>query len=337
MSCCGGAAVEAVDEPRPRGGRAREAREARAAREEREREELAGVEDEDAPVADDFEFHRGGGARAPAPVSAVESSEDPDERFKFYCPICMLYYEEVVRMVCCAQYICETCAIGVVEGQGGGVSASAPGEEGKRVLSESLECCYCQQTGFAVAAVGRDEEAIKYEDTPAALKRPVATPTERRTPVMDRVMRGTRAIHSPLRAGASFEQMRAKMINFEQAGWVRSTDGTLTPPMGLATPPTLFSDVTGAYMLDDSELGQSLRPDNRGAFEAIAEANVAGAAARLEAEGDSDDGRLSPVSEGSAHGDPENGREAPKARGRLSSRFAESDGGGEADLPDIVE
>jgi len=206
-----------------------------------------------------------------------------------------------------------------VEGQGGGAaSVDDGGEGGARVLSESLECCYCQQTGFAVQAVDRDEEAIKYEDTPAAKRPPVATPTGKRTPAMDRVMRGTRAIASPLRAGASFEQMRAKMINFEQAGWVRTTDGTLTPPLGLATPPTLFLDATGVAVYaggDGDGLGQSLRPDNRGAFEAIAAANVAGAAAALQ-----ESEERVPVSP-EPEGGPRDGsapEEVPKARSRLS-------------------
>jgi hypothetical protein len=46
-----------------------------------------------------------------------EGTIEPSRLCKYYCPICMLYFLDLSRTACCANYICYECAVQYVQVQ----------------------------------------------------------------------------------------------------------------------------------------------------------------------------------------------------------------------------
>eukprot|EP00741_Cyanophora_paradoxa_P008178 tig00000025_g7914.t1 len=193
--------------------------------------------------------------RAPPPLTPRTQYrrtgvEDPTDTCKFFCPICMLFFPAMLRASCCAQYVCETCALAYVKGRNG-FPRGAPSHALPERLP-AMECPYCAVDGFQILPVDAAEEARKYEDSPGVQHK-------REAVAQRRASGGGAYCPSPLKIGDSFEALKAKMITFEQAGYrtgppeppapsvpdsARAAPGARTPPPG--TPPRAAASLPGA-------------------------------------------------------------------------------------------
>jgi len=147
------------------------------------------------------------------------SSEDPSDDCRYYCPLCMLYYECVFEAKCCGHTICDECAVDFYKTANKGVATPGTFDDGAeasipltpRLTSSetlSVECPHCRHEVLEMKLITPGEAGDhlrNYEDSPA-----VAT----RTPGRGSLSRGL-ARPSPLKVGDSFEKMKAKLVPFE--------------------------------------------------------------------------------------------------------------------------
>lgn len=195
---------------------------------------------------------------APKHPGLLNSEMDSSDTCRYYCPLCMMYFEAVYETVCCGHTICDDCALGYMR------SASISGPPNLDTPPDTLEdwvvgdtirltdgisallpnaCAFCRESqpardlpqhmidrlgtaqGFQLKLVlpGGAEGALRsYEDSPAAQRQQLPGAA------MDTVG------PSPLRVGDSFEKMRSKMIPFERpppvpSGVSRGVSSNVTP------------------------------------------------------------------------------------------------------------
>jgi len=174
--------------------------------------------------------------RTITPVKAlckgIDYTETPmgaeKETFKFYCPLCMFYYKDILGTACCKNYVCYTCAVEYIKGKGdsptgGGAmryavpQASPPNENlGTDIETDmdydipsqlpSMPCPHCQSNDVQLARVSRDSPLRNYNTSPGAGARPNVNPA-----------------HSPVKVGDSFDALRRKMLTFEEEAELSNT------------------------------------------------------------------------------------------------------------------
>eukprot|EP00002_Diphylleia_rotans_P028829 TRINITY_DN5829_c0_g1_i9.p1 TRINITY_DN5829_c0_g1~~TRINITY_DN5829_c0_g1_i9.p1 ORF type:complete len:598 (-),score=84.23 TRINITY_DN5829_c0_g1_i9:579-2372(-) len=113
--------------------------------------------------------------------------------YKFYCPICMLYYSDILKTDCCDQYICLDCVLSFLKGKG----ALSPDAEVLPFDLPLVSCLYCTKEPFMLSHPKRSDTAKDYGD---GSKSPRLR-SESKT--------------APLKIGDSFDTMKEKMILFE--------------------------------------------------------------------------------------------------------------------------
>ena len=170
----------------------------------------------------------------------VVSSEDATDECRFFCPLCMLFYDKMLKASCCGQYICDTCAIAFLKGKSIDCDSAA-------LLGRlpPTECPYCTDTGLKFEQVHASELARNYEDSPAVAQK-----------LASRVPKQEPGAPSPLKSGDTYEDMKRKMTFFPDG------DSTAeTPDKGGATNPGAAAsarmDVSGGDLR--SALESSLR------------------------------------------------------------------------------
>lgn len=115
------------------------------------------------------------------PLKARTTSEEANERIrimrlnlpstpsastrkshKFYCPICMDYYMEILQSGCCKNYICSNCAKGFVGKKLGHVVHSIP------TIQLDIECPLCNTDDVILlpVMVGSMENVRSYQESP---------------------------------------------------------------------------------------------------------------------------------------------------------------------------
>lgn len=225
--------------------------------------------------------------RAPQKHPGLLNSEiDPTDSCRYYCPLCMMYFEAVYETFCCGHTICDECALGYMRSASvrGPVSLDQPPAEENWVVGDTIRmiegisaqlpnaCPFCRETrkacdlpqhmldelgtveGFQLKLVLPGGEAgmlRSYEDSPVC-----PGPQDRSGRL--HILPGAVSVGpSPLRVGDSFEKMKAKMVPFEQrpppvsSGVVRTSSLNTTPrasvvPEGVATPAGQRPIVTNA-------------------------------------------------------------------------------------------
>ena len=188
----------------------------------------------------------------PAWVKGMQNSNlDPTDECKYYCPLCMLYYECVYETKCCGHTICDECAAGLLDtaamqgigsvAEGSTNEASSSQEKEDDIIPEAsfpltpnctstkvlpVQCPFCRVDGMALKIIEAEcgEHLRNYSDSPAMNTR---TPGSTKSNNAQTPGGGLRAIRpSPLKVGDSFEKMMSKLVPFNQADGKKAT----TPP-----------------------------------------------------------------------------------------------------------
>lgn len=163
----------------------------------------------------------------PAWVTGLKNSAvDPSDTCRYYCPLCMLFYECVYETKCCGHTLCDECVLSFLETSGGQLKTATEGsgeEEEDRVpltpnctssLMLPVSCPFCRhEDGLALKLItpGEAGEHLRsYEDSPLRLSR-------HGTPSSALRRSGGLTGPSPLRVGDSFEKMKAKMIPLDES------------------------------------------------------------------------------------------------------------------------
>lgn len=128
---------------------------------------------------------------------------EESEVFRFYCPLCMMYFTHIFETTCCHNYSCYTCALSYVNSK---ESTKSP----TLLLDHSsLNCPHCVSKGFSFEFVSERAHARQYSDSPT-------TATRLKQQSQNR-------LHSPLRVGDNWETMTKKLNKFEEVGIVSKT------------------------------------------------------------------------------------------------------------------
>lgn len=171
--------------------------------------------------------------------------------YRFYCPLCMLYFKSIHRMSCCEQYVCSFC----FAEYGHRHSIKLPSlldTEGAVQLPASLACPCCTASGREIFAepVKQGEQPRSYDDSPR---------TKASMPAI------TESLLSPVKVGESFDDMRRKMLTFEAAGYRSTTAGSgglVTASRGQPTvaPPPLLESLAEGAPGAAADFGAAARP-----------------------------------------------------------------------------
>ena len=85
-----------------------------------------------------------------------DTPEDAEKRdiFKYYCPICLRYFNHILISDCCENYICRLCI---------GWQA----KKAKKDIGYQINCSHCYSDNFRLKDVDVNDKQIKYyTDTP---------------------------------------------------------------------------------------------------------------------------------------------------------------------------
>eukprot|EP00698_Gefionella_okellyi_P013302 TRINITY_DN3634_c0_g1_i1.p1 TRINITY_DN3634_c0_g1~~TRINITY_DN3634_c0_g1_i1.p1 ORF type:complete len:406 (+),score=68.39 TRINITY_DN3634_c0_g1_i1:88-1305(+) len=134
---------------------------------------------------------------SPEIVSQENSSYEESDNFKFFCPICMLFYASAFKAKCCDNQICNDCTVSLLRGHhlAERITLLPP------PYSYPLNCPYCRTETLHLEKTQHSEKGRRYEDSPA---------------VKDALSRArARAFEpSPLRAGDNFDKLKSKLVSF---------------------------------------------------------------------------------------------------------------------------
>ena len=79
---------------------------------------------------------------------------DAFDVFKYYCPVCLRYFNHMLVSSCCNNYICRLC-IGQMA------------RRAKTTPQYIIRCCHCMTDDFRLVDVDLSQPAKDYTDTPA--------------------------------------------------------------------------------------------------------------------------------------------------------------------------
>ena len=111
-------------------------------------------------------------------------------KYKYYCPLCMRYFENILNLPCCSNYICFECCLEYLNSKG--IEAFHITDIlNSHHYFEELACPNCNSSGFKPSIVNAEASIRNYCITP-------------RTP------KATYG-NSPLKIGDSFEDLKRFM------------------------------------------------------------------------------------------------------------------------------
>lgn len=178
-------------------------------------------------------------ASSPAPVypSSIPYTPNADEArvFRYYCPLCMLYFRNILKMKCCGNYTCQQCAIDYLNARGVAVPSSDDSNGADLIvpISNTAPCPHCQISGFIPLQVTFEEAVRDYSS---------------RSNAVSHSQLRSEPLHSPLRVGESFEDLKRKMIPYQSIAI--TTVLTSAPaahgfqnPNSFTTPRSAYDDV----------------------------------------------------------------------------------------------
>lgn len=170
-----------------------------------------------------------------SPLKGLRNSNvDATDTCRYYCPLCMMYFECVFEAKCCGHTVCDECAMEFNKSVNKDVTATPTTGEAtqadkdadasvacdaeqsipltpRKTSSQRLEveCPFCRHEGLEMKLITPGEAGNhlrNYDDSPAA--------SREETPMRANAGRGM-AKPSPLKVGDSFEKMKAKMVPFQ--------------------------------------------------------------------------------------------------------------------------
>lgn len=132
------------------------------------------------------------------------------ELFKYYCPLCMLYFKTILKTKCCGNYMCFVCTRDYVHTKGLDYVNRLEHLE-DNVLLEEIPCPHCFTQGFFPVVVKKTDTIRDYSMHDQPKSHYAAQP-------------------SPLRVGESFEDMKRKMIPFKALAAIPSSSSMSPEP-----------------------------------------------------------------------------------------------------------
>jgi hypothetical protein len=140
-------------------------------------------------------------------VPYTPTGEEAD-LYKYYCPLCMLYYQSILKSQCCNNYLCIFCTKDYLltkhiidkkayENKENHRSEELLNEITDNALMNEINCPHCIRKGFSIIKVSRNEEVRDYSmrNNPGINSYPLSAA-------------------SPVKIGESFEELKRKMIPF---------------------------------------------------------------------------------------------------------------------------
>eukprot|EP00659_Diplonema_papillatum_P004740 gene4740-7284_t len=98
--------------------------------------------------------------------------------FRYFCPLCMVYFRAMQRTKCCANYICSFCDADVTRMKG----------------SNATPCPYCCAGGLHCEHVASEDAVRTYHDSPRGAGTTLSVDAA-----------------SPIRVGANFDELSRKL------------------------------------------------------------------------------------------------------------------------------
>jgi len=142
---------------------------------------------------------------------------DEAEVFKYYCPLCMLFFKAIMKVSCCGNYICLDCFNDYLHSKGIEEGSTVNTDDMlQNVILEDITCPHCLHYGFQPEYVSHLEIVRDYSRNMPLLHMESVRSNKINAP-----------LPSPLRVGESFEDLKRKMIPFKNhntLGVVRSDD-----------------------------------------------------------------------------------------------------------------
>jgi len=173
--------------------------------------------------------------------------------YKYYCPLCMLYFKTILKSPCCGNYICFMCTKDYLHAKGIDFVTKLEHLQ-ENVLLEEISCPHCLTHGFFPSIV-HSHETIRdysYRDQPKV---------QYNQP-------------SPLRIGESFEDMKRKMIPFQVLSSIPSSSSlsnkSPSHPASSATSMSLMDGNTEEEEGDSSSKRTRVRGGGLGGLGGIA-------------------------------------------------------------------
>jgi hypothetical protein len=137
--------------------------------------------------------------------------------YKYYCPLCMFYCQEVQETDCCYNYICYQCALQYVAGKG-------RVDKNIKSIPKSLtgvSCPHCATNDLVLKEVCKSAPVRLYHDTPPTLEQGDKFDND---PANENVPSFRRHCTSPVKIGDSFDDLKRKMLSFDNAEVKKYTD-----------------------------------------------------------------------------------------------------------------
>lgn len=132
-------------------------------------------------------------------LSYTPCSKLEKEQYQYYCPICMMWFQDILSTVCCANYICQQCFTEYIERYGysiidGSIQLNVVANIQSR--KKDIFCPHCQsEQHFSVSNVDSQKAVRSYVTTPYTKF------------LQERESFGP----SPLKAGESFDDLKRKI------------------------------------------------------------------------------------------------------------------------------
>ena len=137
--------------------------------------------------------------------------------FKYYCPLCMEYFEGIFKSKCCGNYTCLGCTKDFLAAKGFEADSASIILSNIPTYKDHVPCPHCFTNGFHPIVVNTEDEIRDYKGTNHNIKltmSPRHSTTTSSSNNMDGIAYGGRQSHTPLKIGDSFEDLKRKMIPF---------------------------------------------------------------------------------------------------------------------------
>ena len=136
-------------------------------------------------------------------VPYTPTGEEADV-YKYYCPLCMLHFQSILKSKCCGNYICLFCTKDYLQTKhvyerNENISPDFIEDLRTNILLDEISCPHCFTQGFHISTVHTQEKVRDY-----SMKNTSNNSSNYNYPQP-----------SPVRVGESFEDLKRKMIPFK--------------------------------------------------------------------------------------------------------------------------
>ena len=153
------------------------------------------------------------------------------DEFKYYCPICMMFFRSILELPCCKQSTCVFCFSEYIEKQTAASKGSGPQQQQQQQhqrqhrmsLLAGVPCPQCTVTHKRSRELrvveGHEEAAVRYIDSPqtrAQMEKLAKAQHSKSSGSGKGGSGGDRVVNSPLKVGDDFSAMARKMLPFKE-------------------------------------------------------------------------------------------------------------------------